>query len=311
MITKSLGCIEADRHLAAKIFLDHLLRFIKTLRSYLKKALGEKSPPVDAGVLSELFVKIKIIFCAIIALSSHAYAAPKKTSAPPTPVDYRETAARELVSETNAEAPTQLGTPATVIASSAPVENPIAYNGVLLGISLQQFKPKGLGRVIGLRPYNYDTLLETPMVGLQFRWLPWQLTTLGAPQMGVFISARYAKHTLPSYTQADVDIGNTELHTLWTDLGFASQWNIPGYETVSVGAEFTIGRLDSVQSSENKLANSSEYLWMTGAGVAAKKRFANSWIGLTYGRQFESFGKKEVIGIASDHLILGFSYALR
>ncbi|MGE0631312.1 MAG: hypothetical protein AB7O96_02815 [Pseudobdellovibrionaceae bacterium] len=252
-------------------------------------------------------MRSKILFFVLFS-GSFVFAAPKKEAASE---NYRETATQELTPKSGDYSTGQRSTPATVVVSSLPVQDPIVYNGLQLGVTFQEYTPLGRGKIIGLPSYRYEYLNAAPMVGLQLRMLSKPLSFLGGPQVGPFLSVRYSKHRLPRYAYTNADLGDAELHSLWTTLGVAFQWNIPQYEENSLGFEAMVDRLDAVQASENRLANSSQYLWTSGASVFAKRKLGNFWTSLAYTRQTESFGKKRDISIAEDHFILGFSYALR
>lgn len=231
--------------------------------------------------------------------------------------DYRQRASEELVPSEEAlkeaaAAENVRSTPGTVVTSTQDLQNPVIYDGLMLGVTLQQYRPQGLGRVVGLPSYDYSSLDPSPMVGLQLRWLPWQFNnSWGKPQLGFLVSARYAKHMLVERYEASGPLGETQLHSLLSDVGTVIQWNIPKHEEYSFAAELSVGRLDAIQTSENRLANSTNAMLMSSFTVSAKRRVGNYWLNLAYDQRYTSFGERDGIRKPANQFVLGFLYALR
>lgn len=201
---------------------------------------------------------------------------------------------------------------ATVVISHDEITSPLQYDGVQLGVFVQNYQPMGSGRLISVGEYDFSALSPQAMFGLQLRTMPWGIKSLGAPQLGLVLTGGYAQHKPDIQTPSGASLERTRLDSTLVLFGGSAEWQLMNrFRAVSLALDIAAGRMDVSQSSANGIADISDRLWLASFGASARYRFHNTWAWLGYERRMPIYRGESRLGVQDNTISLGLLYAIR
>lgn len=226
-------------------------------------------------------------------------------------IQLRQVAENELAASAAQNSSAALPTPATVRSKVLPLQEPITYSAVQMGLSAQNFQVTGQGQVEGLEPYDLGALGTQPMFGLDVRWLPLALRDRSHILFGGFVSFGYAQRSLNLRTPTGSALENSKLTSIKSVIGATTEYHLPQSPQWSLAGNLGFGRLDVVQSSSSSFANQSRALNMGVAGVQLQNRIFQRfsvWAGYEYWRPV---GATLELSVQQHQAMLGFLGSFR
>lgn len=196
--------------------------------------------------------------------------------------NYKNKAYEELTVPTPSYSNEFVPTSATVQTQELSGDNFVRYDGLQLALKLQPYSPKGVIPMAGIPDNNLNALPSQTMTGLGLRYMPWTLTFAGEPLLGVQTTVSYAQNRVSLFGPTGVNLGDTRLHTIFSQAYFSSEWTFSSISMLSLTLDAGIAHLDLVQSGKNSLANQSDSRWLSVLEFGPQIRTGDWWWNVKY-----------------------------
>lgn len=232
---------------------------------------------------------------------------PPDKSQPPT--DMIQRALVELKPADNAYSINAEPSSAVVRTKIIAAEDPVAYRGLQLGITVQPYSPVGSAPLVTLGERDLGQAGDTWMYGLEMRYTPWKSRLLGEHGVGLRVGASYARQELAVYSATGIRLGNTQLHSLHSYALLSQEWILKRLPWLSLNLDLGASRFDMILTSESTLGEVSDDIWMGLLRVGPSARWGDLSFNLSYERR-EALTDSWV-RMASDGVMLGILYGVR
>jgi hypothetical protein len=160
-----------------------------------------------------------------------------------------------------------VASPATIRTTLHEVQDPTQQATFKLALTVQPFHPAGHVKLPGLNAYELSDLRTQELFGLDLLWLPLRLSETSPARVGFYGFAGYGQNSVNLKGPTGVQLADTTLHSIITELGGAASWQPKPESLLGAHVQLGIGRFSSVQSSSSSYGNSSQSEFYATSGI--------------------------------------------
>ncbi len=232
-----------------------------------------------------------------------------KTKPPTIDSDLRSQALSEIKADEKAFTPEPIGS-ATVITQKIEAKDPVAYQGLQIGLTARAFTPKGRVPIVAMGYRELDQHVgRTWLLGGELRVMPYR-SELFKSAVGFRAGLAYAGQNLTLFTLSGRSLGPSRLHSLESYFTVSQNWVWNSFPRWSFELDLGISRFDSILASQNSLANESDHVWAATALVGPKVRLGDFWLSINYQHR-EPVSRGDWFRVNEQSLVFGAQYAVR
>jgi len=222
-------------------------------------------------------------------------------------LDFKAEALKELAPPQGKTAPPSIRPSAVVQTRVIEAGDPLLYEGLQVGLSVQRYNPKGRIPLIVLGEKRLEDQPSAWMYGVEIKGQLASNWLWSHHQIGWRWVTNYANQKVDLRGPTGVSLGETRLHALQNTLFMAQEWGFTARWSLLLDLGYS--RFDVIQSGQNAFSETSGELWMVAGRLGVAYRLGAFWVNLEYERRWPT--KPSWVEVDSGNWILGLKYAVR